>query len=224
MIIDKFVQFSGGKHHGRVQGQGSTSSFIQKTPAGFIDNSSDSCNSTVSIATSQNRGETLEEMEQRLEQRLNAKHERNMQEMYQQLRAEFQASQSVNQSRHQSEEEYRPGNVAFNNQSSSDDFFNGLQNEPVLQQLLAGDDFHISGFSNEFQNTGSWNQGGGNPNVQGGGNQTFQGGGNSNVQSGGNIPKIFKAVEIFKVEVIFKVDSIFKVVKIFKAVDMLKWV
>jgi hypothetical protein len=161
MIIDKFVQFSGGKHHGRVQGQGSTSSFIQKTPAGFIDNSSDSCNSTVSIATSQNRGETLEEMEQRLEQRLNAKHERNMQEMYQQLRAEFQASQSVNQSRHQSEEEYRPGNVAFNNQSSSDDFFNGLQNEPVLQQLLAGDDFHISGFSNEFQNTGSWNQGGG---------------------------------------------------------------
>jgi hypothetical protein len=151
-----------------------------------------------------------------MEQRLTTKHERDKREMEQRLIVEFQSGSLGNQSRQQAEEEheYRPGNIPFNQPSSEpDDLFNGLQNEPMLQQLL-GDDLHIFGFSNEFQNTGSWNQGGGNPNVQGGwnqnfqggGNQTFQGGGNSNVHSGGNIPKNFKAV------------------KIFKAVDMLKWV
>jgi hypothetical protein len=201
MIIDKFVEFSGGKHHGRIVGQGSTSSFIQRTPAGFIDTSSDSFNSTASIATSRSRsGETIEEMEARLtakHDRLVAKHDRDMREMEERLRAEFQSGSSGNQSRQQAEEEdeYRPDNVPFNQPPTEpDDLFNGLQNEPLLQQLL-GDDLHISGFSNaEFQNTGSWNQGGGNPNSQGGwnpnsqggGNPNFQGGGNPSVQSGGN--------------------------------------
>jgi hypothetical protein len=64
MIIDKFVDFRGGKNHGRIQGQGSTSSFIQKTPAGYIDASSDSYNSIANMCTSRSqRGETMEEME-----------------------------------------------------------------------------------------------------------------------------------------------------------------
>ncbi|WJX19761.1 hypothetical protein P8452_09404 [Trifolium repens] len=39
-ILDKFVEFSGGKKKGHIQGQGCTSSFIQRTPAGYIDVSS----------------------------------------------------------------------------------------------------------------------------------------------------------------------------------------
>jgi hypothetical protein len=198
MIIDKFVEFSGGKHHGRIVGQGSTSSFIQRTPAGFIDTSSDSLGSTASIATSRNQsGETFEEMEARLtakQDRLIAKHDRDMQEMEARLRAEFQSGSSGNQSRQQAEEEdedeYRPDiNVPVNRPSTEpDDLFNGLQNEPLLQELLGdGDDLHISGFSNaEFQNMGSWNQGGGNQNSQGGWNQNSQGGWNQNAQGGWN--------------------------------------
>ncbi|MCI60455.1 hypothetical protein A2U01_0081711, partial [Trifolium medium] len=45
MILDKFVEFFGGKHKGRVQGQGCTSSFIQRTPTGYVDTSSGSFNS-----------------------------------------------------------------------------------------------------------------------------------------------------------------------------------
>ncbi|WJX89753.1 hypothetical protein P8452_71724 [Trifolium repens] len=45
-ILDKFVEFSGGKKKGNIQGQGCTSSFIQRTPAGYIDVSSQPFNNS----------------------------------------------------------------------------------------------------------------------------------------------------------------------------------
>ncbi|MCI60955.1 hypothetical protein A2U01_0082211, partial [Trifolium medium] len=50
MILDKFVEFSGEKHKGCIQGQGSTSSLIHRTTTGYMDTSSDSYNSTTSMS------------------------------------------------------------------------------------------------------------------------------------------------------------------------------
>jgi hypothetical protein len=91
-----------------------------------------------------------------------------------------QQDQEVEEAEEEEEEEYRP-NVAFNQSSSKPDstFFTGIQNE--FQDLL-GRDFQIPGLS--IDNTASWNQGGGNPNIQGG---NFQPGGNYQVQGGGYV-------------------------------------
>jgi hypothetical protein len=192
MIIDKFVEFSGGKNHGRAFGQGSTSSFIQKTPGGYIDASSESFNSTASMCTARSRGgreETQEEMEARIEARVIAA-----------LRAEMSSSrnQSVQQEAEEEEAEeevYRPENVALNQSSSDPDptFFNNIMNDSVmLQQLLDSDNFQMPNLP--IDNTAAWNQGGGNPNYfQGeGGNSNSQGGGYQNFQSEGGNPNYFQ--------------------------------
>ena len=202
MIIDKFVEFSGGKNHGRIVGQGSTSSFIRKTPGGYIDASSESFNSTASMCTARSRGgreETQEEMEARIEARVIAA-----------LRAEMSSSrnQSVQQEAEEEEAEeeeaeeevYRPENVALNRSSSDPDptFFNNIMDDSVmLQQLLDSDNFQMPNLP--IDNTAAWNQGGGNPNYfqgeggipnsQGGGYQNFQGNcqGSASFQGRGNI-------------------------------------
>ena len=193
MIIDKFVEFSGGKNHGRIVGQGSTSSFIRKTPGGYIDASSESFNSTASMCTARSRGgreETQEEMEARIEARVIAA-----------LRAEMSSSrnQSVQQEAEEEEAEeeeaeeevYRPKNVALNRSSSDPDptFFNNIMDDSVmLQQLLDSDNFQMPNLP--IDNTAAWNQGGGNPNYfQGeGGNSNSHGGGYQNFQSEGGNP------------------------------------
>ncbi|KAK2415939.1 hypothetical protein QL285_038376 [Trifolium repens] len=188
MIIEKFVEFLGGKNHGRIVGQGSTSSFIRKTPGGYIDASSESFNSTASMCTAQSRGgreETQEEMEARIEARVIAT-----------LRAEMSSSrnQSVQAEAEDEEAEdevYRLDNVALNQSSSDPDpnFFNGIMNDSVMvQQLLDSDNFQMPGGGgnpNYFQGEG------GNSNSQGGGYQNFQGQGNcqgsASFQGRGNI-------------------------------------
>jgi hypothetical protein len=77
-------------------------------------------------------------------------------------------NQSVEQNQAEEEEEYCPGNVAFNQSLSDPDltFFSGFQNETILQELLQADDFQIPSLT--IDNTAAWNQGGGNPNFQGG--------------------------------------------------------
>jgi hypothetical protein len=201
MILDKYVKFSGGKKHGRIQGLGSTSSFIQRTPAGYVDTSSDSYDSTASMATYRPQSvETMEQMYERL--RANVQQDiANMREsVKEELRAEFLANQSVQQDQDveeaEEEEEYRP-NVAFNQSSSEIDptFFTGIHNE--FQELL-GRDFQIPGLQidniqgQNFQGNGNYHGGGnfqGNGLMQSGANfqigQNAQGGRNEFPLSGG---------------------------------------
>jgi hypothetical protein len=62
------VEFSGGKKKGHIQGQGCTSSLIQRTPAGYVDVSSRSFNnSSMSIDRFASAPvESREEFEQRI--------------------------------------------------------------------------------------------------------------------------------------------------------------
>ncbi|GAU43465.1 hypothetical protein TSUD_141030 [Trifolium subterraneum] len=85
MILDKFVEFSGGKHHGHVHGQGCTSSFIQRTPGGYMNISNAS---RISSGQSVSR-ESIAEMEQRLR----AEHQEEMAK----LREEFQLQRQQHQ-------------------------------------------------------------------------------------------------------------------------------
>ncbi|MCH86264.1 hypothetical protein A2U01_0007118, partial [Trifolium medium] len=77
-----------------IQGQGSTSSFVQKTPTRYIYTASDSNNSTASMCTARSqRVEGLEEMEQRMraenQQALAAMKAKLRNEIRAELRAEF---------------------------------------------------------------------------------------------------------------------------------------
>jgi hypothetical protein len=63
------VEFFGGKKKGNIQGQGCTSLFIQRTPAGYIDVSSQSFNNSSSISIGRFEPapvESREEFDQRI--------------------------------------------------------------------------------------------------------------------------------------------------------------
>ncbi|XP_045805091.1 uncharacterized protein LOC123898230 [Trifolium pratense] len=91
MILDKFVEFSGGKYKGRIVGQGSTSSLVQRTTRGYMmDNMSDSYDSTATMPTGRSqRVESIEELEQRLRAEQQQSIASMREEMMTQLRAEL---------------------------------------------------------------------------------------------------------------------------------------
>ncbi|GAU46507.1 hypothetical protein TSUD_285890 [Trifolium subterraneum] len=100
MILDKFVEFSGGKHKGHVQGQGCTSSFIQRTPTGYVDVSMNSFNSSSSMSTGRSsQVESMAEIEQRLraenQQYLATMRQEMRQEITNEIRAELIGSQHI---------------------------------------------------------------------------------------------------------------------------------
>jgi hypothetical protein len=86
-ILDKFVEYSEGKKKGHVQGQGCTSSFIQRTSVGYMDVSSQSFNSSSSMST--DRSAPVESREE-FEQRLRAEHQESMKKLREDLMAEWE--------------------------------------------------------------------------------------------------------------------------------------
>jgi hypothetical protein len=86
-ILDKFVEYSGGKKKGHVRGQGCTSSFIWRTPVGYMDVSSQSFNSSSSMSTG--RSAPVESHEE-FEQRLRAEHQESMKILREDLMAEWE--------------------------------------------------------------------------------------------------------------------------------------
>ncbi|GAU45841.1 hypothetical protein TSUD_175400 [Trifolium subterraneum] len=178
MILDKFVEFSGGKHKGHVQGQGCTSSFIQRTPSGYVDVLMNSYNSSSSMSTGRSsRVDSLAEMEQRLraenQQYLAIMRQEMRQEITQEIREELIGSQHIpfenlvnprppvqqNQAvgRNPQSSFYQPDqfhedeyrpDMSYTDEPVDQTFFDNLQNHPILQTLIGDEDLEIPGFTN----------------------------------------------------------------------------
>ncbi|KAK2455934.1 hypothetical protein QL285_003346 [Trifolium repens] len=117
-ILDKFVEFSGGKKKGHIQGQGSTSSFIQRTPAGYIDVSSRPFNNP-SMSTDRFASAPVESREE-FQQRIRAETQESMKKFREDILQEV-AGQRV-------EDQYQNSN-SFNN-----NFSNNSGNQSNQQQ------------------------------------------------------------------------------------------
>ncbi|CAJ2643856.1 unnamed protein product [Trifolium pratense] len=179
MILDKFVEFSGGKYKGRIVGQGSTSSLVQRTTRGYMmDNMSDSYDSTATMPTG--RSQRVESVNYAVQQIQSVG--RNSQSSYQPGSLHEDPAE---------EEGYRPGEVDLNVSSDPDEnFFTGLQNDPLLQGMLGQQgqamlgDLEIPSFT--VHDSTSMNQGGIiSPLVHSGGNSQGRGVGSSSEMSMG---------------------------------------